>query len=159
MSSLWDFSLCTLSWYCGAGFAGLYKTQTPGTFRLLTSWKLIVSELCIIHRAISLSSLRLGAVTHVMDGYCITSFPPLELKRKIQFLYNQSCFFQSCCRRSRACYETNVSAESSADAETPVAAEKKKKKNSRRLWKIREALQLIPPEIWQCHYWIYPIKG
>lgn len=25
--------------------------------------------------------------------------------------------------------------------------------------KIREALQLIPLEIWQYHYWIYPIKG
>lgn len=91
MAFLWDFSLCTLSWHCGAGFAGLHKTQALSTFRLLTSWKLIASELCIIRRAISLSSLRLGAMTHVMDGYCITSFSPLELKRKIQFLYKQSC--------------------------------------------------------------------
>lgn len=60
-------------------------------------------------------------------------------------------FFQSCCHHPRACYETNVSAESCGDADTPVAAEKK----TQEIVKIREASQPIPPEIWRCHYWIY----
>lgn len=47
----------------------------------------------IISSAISLSSVLPAALTHVMDGDCITPFPPLRLQRKIQFLYNRPCYF------------------------------------------------------------------
>lgn len=59
---------------------------------LLTSWKLIVSELCIISSVISLYSLRLSGMTHVIDGYCITSFSPHELSGKSNFYINRLCF-------------------------------------------------------------------